>query len=262
MIEEPLDASLELGAERRDLTPDRAEARAGAVRQPSVGIEGLAKSAGEVGKVGQIGPDAAEPGGDDRDPLAIRTEPGRGGETVPEEDQGGTVQDRACWCRLGQDRAGITRPVPWRRPLGRQGPARLGRLPERVAHGGQGMARHERPSAVLPRGRRRKASEQVTKGVPSQEVVADQLHLDRPTSWLVRVALPSLGLLASRQRLALPPDARLLVMLALFQLGEEPRLLALLLEALERALEGLVRLHDDLRHVRVPPSVLVAWVNE
>src|SRR5262249_50497281 len=136
-----------------------------------------------------------------------------------------------------------------------------GSLLEGGAPGGHGVMRRERPRTVLPRGRRRKASEQTTEGVPAQEVAADQLHLDRPAPGLVRVTLPPLGLLASCQRLALPSNTRLLVVLALLQLGEEPRLLALLLEALERALEGLVGLHDDLRHVRVPPSIPVAWVN-
>src|SRR5262245_27812824 len=72
----------------------------------------------------------------------------------------------------------------------------------------------------------------------------------------VRIPLPALRLLARRQRLALPPDARLLVVLTLLELGEKASLLALLLEAFECALEGLIGLHDDLRQLTVPlPSV-------
>ncbi len=53
--------------------------------------------------------------------------------------------------------------------------------------------------------------------------------------------------LAGRQGLLLPPDAGLLVVLAAAQLVHQPRLLALLLEALQSAFEGLVFLDLDAR---------------
>src|SRR5882672_11029841 len=62
-----------------------------------------------------------------------------------------------------------------------------------------------------------------------------------------------LGLLAGGEGFALPPNAGLLVVLTLFELRQEPGFLALLLEALEGALEGLVGLDDDLGHA-APPS--------
>src|SRR6185436_15087177 len=52
---------------------------------------------------------------------------------------------------------------------------------------------------------------------------------------------------------ALAANAGLLVVLALLELRQEPGLLTLLLEALERAFEGLVGLYDDLGHLLVPP---------
>src|SRR5207237_631873 len=81
---------------------------------------------------------------------------------------------------------------------------------------------------------------------------------------LIREPLAPLGFLPRRQRLPLAPDARLFVVLALLELGEEPGLLALLLEALERHLEGLVGLDDDLRHAVPPPAARtdIRWVND
>src|SRR5207245_9679246 len=48
-------------------------------------------------------------------------------------------------------------------------------------------------------------------------------------------------------------DVRRFVVLALLELGEEPGLLALLLEALEGARDGLVGLDDDLGHADPSP---------
>src|SRR5262244_1830419 len=50
-------------------------------------------------------------------------------------------------------------------------------------------------------------------------------------------------------------------MLALLELRQEPRLFALLLEALERALEGLVGFDNDLGH-SAPPSLKHTWTND
>ena len=60
--------------------------------------------------------------------------------------------------------------------------------------------------------------------------------------------------LAGRQGLLLPSYARLLVVLAAAQLVHQPRLLALLLEALESALEGLVLLDLDPRQKATLPA--------
>src|ERR1700694_3932910 len=65
---------------------------------------------------------------------------------------------------------------------------------------------------------------------------------------LIGEPLAPLGLLASRQRFALALHAGLLVVLTLLEFGQEPGLLTLLLEALERALEGFVGLDDDFGH--------------
>src|SRR5262245_39838577 len=65
---------------------------------------------------------------------------------------------------------------------------------------------------------------------------------------LIGEPLAPLGLLASGQRFALALHAGLLVVLTLLEFGQEPGLLTLLLEALERALEGLVGLDDDFGH--------------
>src|SRR5581483_11472695 len=116
---------------------------------------------------------------------------------------------------------------------------------------GSRVSARSRPGAVAVK----RASRSRKEVHPRRSPRVNCTSTDRPPQRLVLVTLPSLRLLAGRQRLALPPDARLLVVLPLLQFGEEPRLLALLLEALEGALEGLVGLHDDLRHVRVPPSV-------
>src|SRR5215831_188059 len=55
--------------------------------------------------------------------------------------------------------------------------------------------------------------------------------------------------LARRRRLLLLADARLVVGLAAAQLGQDPGLLDLLLEAAHRLLEGLVLLHLHQRQV-------------
>src|SRR5512138_65106 len=64
------------------------------------------------------------------------------------------------------------------------------------------------------------------------------------------VALPHLlhRALLRGEGLLLALDGRLLVVLALADLGEDPRLLALLLEALHRILEGLAILHAHAGH--------------
>src|SRR5262249_33207054 len=59
--------------------------------------------------------------------------------------------------------------------------------------------------------------------------------------------------LARGHRFLLPSHARLLVVLALAQLGEDARLLALLLEATDRALDGLVVLDPNPCHVVTSP---------
>src|SRR5204863_8779224 len=62
------------------------------------------------------------------------------------------------------------------------------------------------------------------------------------------------GALARGHRLLLPSHARLLVMLALAQLGQDAGLLTLLLEAADRALDGLVLLDPNPSHaVDSPP---------
>jgi len=70
---------------------------------------------------------------------------------------------------------------------------------------------------------------------------------------LIGHPLPPLRLLACGEGLALAPNAGLFVMLALFEFGEEPGLLALLLEALQRAFERFIGLDDYLGH-SAPPS--------
>src|ERR1700730_11268727 len=70
---------------------------------------------------------------------------------------------------------------------------------------------------------------------------------------LIEEPLPFLGLLARSQGLALALDAGLLVVLTLPELGHEPGLFALLLEALERVLEALVGLDDYLGHPEFTP---------
>jgi hypothetical protein len=57
---------------------------------------------------------------------------------------------------------------------------------------------------------------------------------------LIGYPFAPLSLFAGGEGLSLPSNARLFVVLALFELGQEPSLLALFLEALERALKGLV----------------------
>src|SRR4029077_6570381 len=59
--------------------------------------------------------------------------------------------------------------------------------------------------------------------------------------------------LARGHGLLLPPYARLLVVLALAKLGEDTGLLALLLEATDRALDGLVVLDPNPCHVVTSP---------
>jgi len=58
-----------------------------------------------------------------------------------------------------------------------------------------------------------------------------------------------------RVQLALAALARLLVMTMLAKIGEDTRLLALLLEALECALEIFVVVNDDFRQNLLPPFV-------
>src|SRR5438876_5115281 len=70
---------------------------------------------------------------------------------------------------------------------------------------------------------------------------------------LIGHSLPALGFLAGGERLSLAPDAGFLVVLTLLELRQEPGLLTLLLEPLERVLKGLVGLDDDLGH-SAPPS--------
>src|SRR2546426_3201334 len=69
-----------------------------------------------------------------------------------------------------------------------------------------------------------------------------------------------LSLFTGGEGLSLPSNAWLFVVLALFELGQEPSLLALFLEALERAFEGLVGLDDDLGH-SAPLQVATPWIN-
>src|SRR5688572_25565143 len=54
--------------------------------------------------------------------------------------------------------------------------------------------------------------------------------------------------------LPLPLFARLLEVTVLAKVGQDPRLLALLLEALQRPLEALVIVNDDFRHAVYHPS--------
>ena len=150
VIEEPLDARLEIGPERRDLAPQRAEPRAGAVREPAVGVERVVERRGEVGELGKGGPRAGEAGRHGPDALAIRPEPGGGCEPAPQRDQRGSVEHGARRRCLGQDRSGIAGPVPGGRPLGRQGAAGLGGFLQRGLHGVEGRVRHQRPGAVAP----------------------------------------------------------------------------------------------------------------
>src|SRR5690349_4473060 len=56
-----------------------------------------------------------------------------------------------------------------------------------------------------------------------------------------------------RVQLALPALARLLVMTVLAEIGEYTRLLAFLLETLQRALKVLVVMDDDFRQNLLPP---------
>src|SRR5438477_11290800 len=70
---------------------------------------------------------------------------------------------------------------------------------------------------------------------------------------LIGHPLPPLRLLARGEGLPLAPNAGLLVMLALLELRQEPGLLALFLEPLQRAFEGFIGLDDDLGH-SAPPS--------
>src|SRR5262249_23952351 len=79
---------------------------------------------------------------------------------------------------------------------------------------------------------------------------------------LIGHPLPPLRFLACGEGLPLAPNAGLLVMLALLELRQEPGLLTLLFEALQRALEGLVGLNDDLGH-SAPPSAesQARWIN-
>jgi hypothetical protein len=68
-------------------------------------------------------------------------------------------------------------------------------------------------------------------------------HLSVPTPAI----LPHGGV-----HLPLPPLARLLVVPMLAQIRKDPRLLALLLESLQRAFEILVVVNDDFRQKLVP----------
>jgi len=60
-----------------------------------------------------------------------------------------------------------------------------------------------------------------------------------------------------RVQLALPALARLLVMTVLAEIGEYTRLLAFLLETLQRALKVLVVMDDDFRQNLLPPFVAI-----
>src|SRR5438876_8773282 len=90
-------------------------------------------------------------------------------------------------------------------------------------------------SHSMPRPQIRPASiSRLIRSRPSLGVPAPELGVLPP---LIGHPLAPLRLLARCQRLPLPPHAGLLVMLALLELGQEPGLLALLLEALESAFE-------------------------
>src|SRR3990172_5479668 len=62
------------------------------------------------------------------------------------------------------------------------------------------------------------------------------------------LVVPPANLATGRVGFALAPFARLFVVSVLSQVGKDPRLLALLLEALQRPLEGLIAVDDHLRH--------------
>ena len=180
VIEETLDARLEIGPERRDLAPQRAEPRAGAIRQPAVGVERVVERRGEVGELGKSGPRTGEAGRHGPDALAIRPEPGGGREPAPSATS-----------------AGPSRTAP-----GGAASARIGRASPAPSQGGGPSAVRARRASVVswsvlctawragcgisararsrPGWRAREAREEVTKGLPAQEVVADQHHLDRP----------------------------------------------------------------------------------
>src|SRR5215813_5790492 len=76
---------------------------------------------------------------------------------------------------------------------------------------------------------------------------------------LIGHPLPPLRFLTRGEGLPLAPNAGLLVVLSLLELGQEPGLLALLLEALQRAFEGLIGLNDDLGHSAPPSAESQAW---
>src|SRR5215813_8774665 len=76
---------------------------------------------------------------------------------------------------------------------------------------------------------------------------------------LIGHPLPPLRFLARGEGLPLAPNAGLLVVLSLLELRQEPGLLALLLEALQCALEGLIGLDDHLGHSAPPSAESQAW---
>jgi hypothetical protein len=63
----------------------------------------------------------------------------------------------------------------------------------------------------------------------------------------------------AREGLLLPLHGRLLVVLALADLGEDTRLLSGLLEALEGALDGLTVLHSNTGHAVTSFRVRQGW---
>src|SRR5438046_2786902 len=107
-------------------------------------------------------------------------------------------------------------------------------------------------SHSIPRPQSRRASTlRLTRSRPGWTEVLAVPSGVRPL--LIGHPLPPLRLLARGESLPLAPNAGLLVMLALLELRQEPGLLALFLEPLQRAFKGFIGLDDDLGH-SAPPS--------
>src|SRR5687768_10066334 len=138
--------------------------------------------------------------------------------------------------------------------------AMLEQINERSVSGSAPSARSRPIGVRVSRARRARSPPHSTLRPPIRPASTGRLMLSRSyasrepwTCVLVLHAFAALRLFPRRQRLALASHARLLVVLTLLELGQEPGLLALFLEALEGALEGLVGLDDDLGHT-LPPS--------
>ena len=269
-----LEGALELGGELpapfADLAAEALERGAGVIRHGAARVEGAAEPVGELGEAGQGVGDRRHARARLAHAPTVGAELGARVEDRDDLDHLGAVEHAAIGATARQDGSDVGEGFQGERAGGGERQASLaGHLDRRLDFGGFGerlgcrrpITSHLRRSFV---GQKTPHRVPFGAGLPDPACLQPAPHslpirvtgvpasIERP--WLIGHPFAPLGLLAGREGFALATNAGLFIVLTLLELGEEAGLLALLLEALERAFEGFVGLDDDLGHTTPPQN--------